>query len=115
MVITRVSTPPFAKGGVHPSFRERRGPKPSCTLMYFVYILRTENKTNVFYIGMTGDIDRRLDEHLRGKVYTTMRLKNPQLVYYEAYLDRDFASEREKQLKRFGSAYVALMKRLGYK
>ena len=64
---------------------------------------------------MTGDIERRLDEHLRGKVYTTMRLGNPHLVYYEAYLDHESASERERQLKRFGSAYVALMKRLGYK
>jgi predicted GIY-YIG superfamily endonuclease len=37
------------------------------------------------------------------------------VVYFEAYTSLDQAIEREKQLKRFGSAYTALLKRLKLK
>ncbi len=81
--------------------------------MYYVYLLRTEHETMKFYIGYTEDITRRLDEHAHGKVFTTQRLKNPQLAYYEAYTEEREAKERERKLKQFGSSYVGLLKRLG--
>ena len=83
--------------------------------MHFVYLLKTGNENKQYYIGMSGDIARRLEEHLRGNVYTTRRLTNPALIYYEAYTDRVLAIDRENQLKRFGSAYTALLKRLKLK
>jgi putative endonuclease len=83
--------------------------------MYFVYLLKLQNQKNRFYIGMTGDIKRRTNEHRRGKVKTTTRLGAPRLIYYEAYIESTQAIEREKQLKRFGSAYSGLLKRLGEK
>ncbi len=83
--------------------------------MHFVYILKLESEKNSYYIGYTSNIERRLSEHARGTVITTHRLKNPKLLYYEAYSSKDLAQERECQLKRFGSAYTALLKRLGEK
>ncbi len=83
--------------------------------MHYVYLLKTEHETMRFYIGYTEDIERRLHEHVQGKVYTTHRLKNPQLVYYEAYIEEGDAKEREKKLKQFGSSYAGLLKRLKLK
>lgn len=37
------------------------------------------------------------------------------LVYYETYVDEPTARKREQNLKDFGSAYVGLLKRLGFK
>ena len=82
--------------------------------MYFVYLLQsTADKT--FYIGNTGNLGRRLIEHNTGKVYYTNRKTPWNLIYYEAYQTRETAREREKQLKRFSSAYMGLLKRLGFK
>ena len=81
--------------------------------MHYVYVLKVNSPRNQYYIGTTGDLRRRFAEHLRGGVKTTKRLKDPILLYDEAYSNSDLATEREQQLKRFGSAYVALLKRLG--
>ncbi|MDO8584333.1 MAG: GIY-YIG nuclease family protein [bacterium] len=82
--------------------------------MYFVHLLQSE-KDQTFYVGQTSGIDYRLAEHNGGKVYYTSRKKPYRLVYYEAYQTREAAVERERQLKRFGSTYVGLLKRLGLK
>ncbi len=83
--------------------------------MYYVYLLKTESTKNQFYIGVTSDLRRRIDEHNRGIVKTTHRLKKPKLIYYEAYESKDRPEEREKMLKQFGSSYMGLLKRLGFK
>ncbi len=54
-------------------------------------------------------------EHELYKVYTTARMANPGLYYYEAYMDEEQAKEREKNLKKYGSSYVGLLKRIGLK
>ena len=82
--------------------------------MHFVYLLQSEINGS-FYIGQTNDVVRRLAEHNRGEVYFTKRHRPHKLIYYETYLSEVLAKEREKQLKRFGSAYVALLKRLKIK
>jgi len=81
--------------------------------MFFVYIL-TDNQRSV-YIGYTNDLQRRLDEHQSGKVFTTKKMNNPRLYYFEAYVNEGMAKEREKKLKQFGSSYVGLMKRINLK
>ncbi|MFN4213048.1 MAG: GIY-YIG nuclease family protein, partial [Microgenomates group bacterium] len=64
------------------------------------------------YIGFTKDLRRRLKEHLNEKVYTTKRMRKPNLIYYEAYDKEELAKLREKKLKQFGSSYKRLIKRL---
>ena len=68
--------------------------------LYHVYIL--SNKTNtVVYIGVTGDLMRRLWEH-RNDVADgfTKRYHVHKLVYYESTTDAQAAIDREKQLKK---------------
>lgn len=79
--------------------------------MQFVYLLQSQID-QTFYIGIAANIDNRLVEHNQGSVYYTSRKKPWNVVYFEAYVSRDLACERERQLKRFGSAYTALLKRL---
>lgn len=82
--------------------------------MFFVYLLQSE-KDGSFYIGRTQNLDKRLNEHNAGKVYYTSRKLPWQRIYQEGYLHEELSKEREKQLKKFGSAYVGLMKRLKLK
>ena len=68
--------------------------------LYHVYIL--SNKANtVVYIGVTGDLIRRLWEH-RNDVADefTKRYHVHKLVYYESTTDAQTAIDREKQLKK---------------
>ena len=67
---------------------------------YFVYILTNKNKT-VLYIGVTNDIERRLDEHRNSKASFTSRYGVHRLVYVEETSDIDVAILREKDLKGF--------------
>jgi len=50
--------------------------------MYYLYILKTGDK---HYIGSTGDLKKRLQEHKDGKVKSTKYKKPIGLIYYEAY------------------------------
>ncbi len=72
--------------------------------LYHVYIL--SNKTNtVVYIGVTGDLMRRLWEH-RNDVADgfTKRYHVHKLMYYESTTDAQTAIDREKQLKKWRRA-----------
>lgn len=80
--------------------------------MYYVYALFSK-AYNKFYIGYTENLERRLQEHELGKVYTTHRMYKFILVYYEACLSKKDATARERQLKTgFGRLYIR--KRLKY-
>ena len=65
--------------------------------MYYVYILKLCN--GHFYKGSTGDLKRRLDEHEKGKVFSTKNKRPVKLIHYEAYLLKSDAVRREKFLK----------------
>ncbi|MBU1164828.1 GIY-YIG nuclease family protein [Patescibacteria group bacterium] len=81
--------------------------------MYYIYLLRSAD--GKFYIGYTHDLRRRISEHQAGKVYTTKRMDKTRLLYYEAYLDKESAREREMKLKRRSSSFYGLIKRLNLK
>lgn len=69
--------------------------------MYYVYVIKRDNG---FYIGYTEDLQRRLKQHkLKGYA---------RLIYYEAYLLKKLATNRENKLKHYGSAWHALKKRI---
>ena len=73
-------------------------------MRYYVYILA--NKTNtVLYIGVTGDLIRRLQEHRNDRIDGfTKRYHVHKLVYYESSTDVRVAIAREKQLKKWRRA-----------
>ncbi|MFA4880670.1 MAG: GIY-YIG nuclease family protein [Candidatus Doudnabacteria bacterium] len=78
--------------------------------MFYVYLLKDGNKK--IYIGYSRDLRRRISEHKNQKVFTTKKMFNLKLVYYEAYSSEELAKEREHKLKQFGSAHHGLLKRL---
>ncbi len=82
--------------------------------MYYVYVLLS-HKDNGYYIGYSADLKLRYREHQEGLVDSTQNRRPVELIYYEAYKDERQARQRELKLKQFGSAYHALLKRLGYK
>ncbi len=71
--------------------------------MYYMYVLKGHMQRQL-YIGSTNDLRRRLDEHAHAKSPYTSKANDWQLVYYEAYKNREDARERERMLKTFGSA-----------
>jgi len=74
--------------------------------MYYVYVLFCERDKH-FYTGFTNDLERRLDEHKKGKVYSTRRRLPVKLVYYEASINQEDALHREKYLKStYGKRYI---------
>ena len=69
--------------------------------MYFVYFL-TNWDDSVLYIGVTGNLERRLYEHRNGLVDGFTKKNNVhKLVYYEQTNDVYSAISREKQLKKW--------------
>ena len=74
--------------------------------MEYVYVLKSAVDRG-FYVGLTNDLRKRLDEHNSGKVYSTSKRLPLKLVYYEACYNRKDAAIREKYLKTaWGKRYV---------
>ena len=66
---------------------------------YYVYIM-TNRKNTVLYVGVTGDLIKRVYEHkakLAGGF--TSKYNIVKLVYYEVFEDIENAISREKQIK----------------
>ena len=56
----------------------------------------------VLYIGVTNNIERRVQEHKSGLILGfTQRYNCNKLVYFETYSDINQALDREKQLKKW--------------
>lgn len=74
--------------------------------MIFVYVIRSEIN-GFFYVGMSENIDRRLSEHNKGKVFSTKAYKPWILFFFEEYETRIEARKREKYLKSgVGKEYI---------
>jgi putative endonuclease len=79
--------------------------------MYFVYILQ-DQITGRLYTGRTENLDRRLKEHQEHKTWTTARMKELRLVFYEAFSAKEDSIRRERYLKSTkGKATLRLMLR----
>ncbi|MEK7496726.1 MAG: GIY-YIG nuclease family protein [Patescibacteria group bacterium] len=65
--------------------------------MYYVYVIKGE--LGRLYVGMTSDLKRRFLEHQRGGVWTTKRMGNLELIFYEAFKSKLDAARREKYFK----------------
>ena len=79
--------------------------------MHYVYILLS-HKDGKFYIGFTSDLDKRLNEHHKGKSQSTKFRRPFQLIYYEAHLSKADAMRRENYFKTSkGKSTIRLMLR----
>jgi putative endonuclease len=68
--------------------------------MYYVYVLQSEVDGN-FYVGYTKDLKLRFEKHNKGYVASTKNRRPLKLIYYEACLNQQDATHREKYLKSY--------------
>ncbi|EFK11609.1 GIY-YIG catalytic domain protein [delta proteobacterium NaphS2] len=68
--------------------------------MYYTYVLQSEKDGN-FYVGFAKDLKLRFEKHSKGQVESTKDRRPLKLIYYEACLNRNDATKREKYLKSF--------------
>jgi putative endonuclease len=79
--------------------------------MHYVYLIQSLKLDNI-YVGNTNDLEKRLSQHNNGYNEATKRYAPYRLIYYEAYLDKDDALNREYKLKHHGSVIGHLKNRL---
>ncbi len=68
--------------------------------MYYVYVLKS-NKDNKFYTGYTNNLKLRFELHQKGRVESIKDRIPLKLIYYEACLNQQDATHREKYLKTY--------------
>jgi putative endonuclease len=81
-------------------------------MFYYVYILQSQ-KDNSFYIGYTTDLIKRFKQHNSGESQATKPFRPYKLIFYEAFLNRIDAKNRETYLKSgYGRrTIIALLKK----
>ena len=67
-------------------------------MFYYIYVLQSF-KNGSLYIGYTSNLRKRLKEHNSGKNKATKPFIPYQLIFYESFLNRIDAKNREKYLK----------------
>ena len=86
--------------------RLRRAIPAGTIVMYMVYVLRSL-KDGKRYVGMTSDLNRRLEEHRRGAVKSTRNRRPLDLIHTESFTEKAQASRREEFFKTgMGRAYL---------
>lgn len=69
----------------------------------FMYILLCDNET--YYVGSTIDLEKRFDQHLRGKGANYTKENAPiEIVYFEEFEKVQDAFKREKQIQGWSRA-----------
>ena len=77
--------------------------------IYYVYILTTHNNTTL-YIGVTNNLQRRINEHKTGiNEGFTKRYNIHKLVYFETFNNPKTAIAREKQIKKYSRTKKILL------
>jgi putative endonuclease len=68
--------------------------------MYYVYLLECEDGS--VYTGISTDVKRRFDEHVKGRGGRyTLAKKAKRILYTEEHPDRSAASKREAEIKKW--------------
>lgn len=67
-------------------------------MFYYVYILQSI-KSRKLYIGYTTDLRKRFDKHNKRENLSTKPFAPYVLIFYEAFLSRIDAKNREEYLK----------------
>ena len=69
-------------------------------MLYYTYVLLSK-KDNKFYTGYTKNLNLRFKQHNKGEVKSTRDRRPLKLIYYEACLNQQDATKREKYLKTY--------------
>ncbi|MDX6501188.1 MAG: putative endonuclease [Blastocatellia bacterium] len=74
----------------------------------YVYVLRSV-KDQMFYVGFTKNLRKRIQDHNNGLVPSTKRRTPLDLVYWEGCVNQEDATQREKYLKSsWGKRYIKI-------
>ncbi len=65
-------------------------------MFYYAYVLQSK-KNGMWYTGFTADLRKRLKEHNAGKSAYTKGRGPFELIYYEAYKDKQDARSRDEK------------------
>jgi adenine-specific DNA methylase/predicted GIY-YIG superfamily endonuclease len=85
-----------------PEFKSLPAPQPG---KLWVYVIKCGDAS--FYVGQTDDLQRRFEEHEKGKVEWTACHHPLELIHWEEFDKRDKAVKREKDLKTgFGKRWL---------
>jgi len=66
--------------------------------MFFVYAIKSIDRDYI-YVGLTGNLNRRFDQHQKGQNKTTAPYRPFTLIYQETFETRIEARAKEKYLK----------------
>ena len=67
-------------------------------MFYYVYILKSLRNGSL-YIGYTSDLKKRIKEHNKGVNLATKPFISYKLIFYEGFLNRIDAKNREEYFK----------------
>lgn len=67
-------------------------------MFFYVYVLESKEDGNR-YIGYTVNLKKRIEEHNKGKSFSTKARLPFKLVYFEGCLNQEDAKRRENYLK----------------
>lgn len=74
--------------------------------MHYVYVLKSQ-VDGKNYVGYTKNLKLRFEQHSKGLVSSTKNRKPLKLIYYEARLSQQDATQREKYLKTtYGKRFI---------
>ena len=79
--------------------------------MFYVYVL-VEKDTEDTYIGYTSQLKQRIAKHNTSAGAKTTKHGEWRLVYYEAYICKKDAINRERKLKQYGQSRRLLFQRI---
>lgn len=71
-------------------------------MAWFLYILFCDKKK--YYVGITDNISRRLEQHRGKRSFYTKQFSNIELIYTEGFKTRKEAEIRETQIKGWSVA-----------
>lgn len=73
---------------------------------YYTYVLLSK-KDKKWYTGYSNNLKSRLEQHLKGKIVSTKNRRTLELIYFEACLNREDATRREKYFKtHYGKMFL---------
>ena len=67
---------------------------------FYVYMLRSNSKKSVTYVGYTNDLERRVKLHNSGKGAKFTRGRQWKLIYKEFFKSKNKAISREYYIKK---------------
>ena len=75
--------------------------------MFYVYLIKSINFPEIFYVGYSTDLKQRLKTHNQGGSVHTAKYHPWQLIMHCVFIDQTTAQEFEKYLKtQSGRAFV---------